>query len=140
MEGERRLETGVRTRLTPPEGRKFALTVGIAFAVLGGISRWRGHTQVPLVLWAVGGALVLAGILIPGKLDPVYRAWMGLAHAISRVTTPIFMGIVYFLVVTPIALVMRVFGYDPLQARASGSSRWRARDVDRRRSNLQRQF
>jgi hypothetical protein len=107
---------------------------------LSAVLSWRGHPRSALACGSIGAVLILLGATFPDALRPVYRAWMGLALVLSRVTTPIFMGIVYFLVVTPIALVMRVFGYDPLQARASGSSRWRARDVDRRRSNLQRQF
>jgi hypothetical protein len=63
---------------------------------------------------------------------------MGLAHAISRVTTPIFMGIVYFLVITPVAAVRRAVGGNPLRAHR-GASGW----VDRQtapRGDLTRQF
>ena len=38
----------------------------------------------------------LAALVVPTHLGPVQRAWMGLAHAISKVTTPIFMGVVFF--------------------------------------------
>ena len=91
-------------------------------------------------LGVLGGGLLLAGLIVPGKLDPVYRAWMGFAHALSRVTTPILMSIVYFLVITPIALFMRGFGYDPLRQRVERGGRWRTRDAGSRRSDLGRQF
>jgi hypothetical protein len=63
---------------------------------------------------------------------------MGLAHAISKVTTPIFMGIVYFVVITPIAAVRRAVGGNPLRAH-DGATGW----VDRHeapRGDLTRQF
>ena len=53
---------------------------------------------------------------------------MGLAHAISKVTTPIFMGVVYFLVITPVGFVRCAVGGNPLRAHR-GASGW----VDRRR-------
>ena len=61
-------------------------------------------------------------------LGPVERAWMGLAHAISKVTTPIVMGVMYLLVLTPVGLLRRRFGGNPLvhapsKRRATGSSR-----------------
>ena len=60
---------------------------------------------------------------MPGRLGPLYRAWMGLALLLSKVTTPILMAIIYFAVITPIGLLLRVFGRDPL----AGGGRWMAR-------------
>jgi len=134
------LETGVPARLSPAEGRKFGLVVGGAFLLFGGISHWRGHTVAPLVLWSLGGVLVLGGLLIPGMLGPVHRAWMGFAHALSKITTPIFMGLVYFVVLAPVGLVRRLFGHNSL-VRPEGSTFWAARpEGSDRRSDLQRQF
>jgi hypothetical protein len=114
--------------------------VGAAFLVLAAVTWWRGHHRVSATMGSVGGTLLVAGMVVPGKLDPVYRAWMGLAHAISRVTTPILMGVVYFIVLAPIAFVMRVFGYDPLRQRRRASSGWQSREPDARRGDLSRQF
>jgi saxitoxin biosynthesis operon SxtJ-like protein len=125
-------------RLTPREGRKFALTLAVAFGVLAGVAWWRGSPRATLIFGAVAGAFVLGGLLVPGKLGPVYRAWMGFAHALSKVTTPIFMGVVYFLVITPIAVIRRALGGNPLRAHR-GTSGW----VDRQqapRGDLTRQF
>jgi hypothetical protein len=94
---------------------------------------------VPAVLGGLAGLFLLGGLLLPTRLGPVQRAWMGMAHALSRVTTPIFMGIVYFLVITPIGVLRRLFGANPLRAAQGKSSGW----VDRRpnpRGDLNRQF
>ncbi len=125
-------------RLSPREGRKFAVTLAAAFGVLAGIAWWRQSPRSLLVFGVLAGALALGGLLVPGKLGPVYRAWMGLAHVLSKVTTPIFMGVVYFLVITPIAVLRRTFGGNPLRQHR-GATGW----VDRQqapRGDLTRQF
>jgi hypothetical protein len=98
--------------------------VGAAFLAFGGISWWRGHTTAPTVLWGVGGALAILGLVGPTLLGPVHRAWMGLAHLLSKVTTPIFMGLVYFVVLTPVGFLRRTLGRPPLEARLTDDSYW----------------
>jgi hypothetical protein len=63
---------------------------------------------------------------------------MGLAHAISRVTTPIFLGLVYFLTIMPIGLIMRAVGRNPIHHRAVKDSYWASRDYPR--GTLKNQF
>jgi hypothetical protein len=126
-------------RLTRRDGRKFAFTVGGAFLALGAISLWRGHVWAPRVLIVIGGLLVLAGSLAPGRLGSVHRAWMGLAHLLSKVTTPVFLGIVYFGVMTPIGLARRLLGKHPLRHREDNDSFWMA-PPSGGRSDLTTQF
>lgn len=128
------------TRLTAAEGRKFALTVGAAFLVIALVIWWRrGEGVAPLVVGGLGGALVVAGLIVPGHLTGVYRAWMGLAALLSRVTTPILMAVIYFLVITPIGVLRRRLGEDPLEHRIDAEgSYWR--EADSAESDLKRQF
>jgi hypothetical protein len=133
------LEARIPARLSAAEGRKFGLLVGGAFLLLGGVSYWRGHQIVPVVLWALGGALVLAGLLIPGYLGPVYRGWMRFAVVLSRVTTPIVMGVIYYGLFTPMGFVRRRLGRNAL-IRPEGESFWTSRQPGARRSDLSRQF
>lgn len=133
------METGIPARLTPQEGRKFGFTVGLAFAVFAGIAYWRGHTVSWRVLGVLGGALLVAGAVIPTLLGPVQRGWMGFAHVLSKFTTPIFLGIVYFVVVTPIALFTRGIGRRPLRHAAKDGGFWIPAPSGGR-SDMQRQF
>lgn len=134
------MENRVPARLTPAEGRKFAFPVGAAFLVLTGILLWRQHSGPAWVTGTLAGILFLAGLLIPGKLGPVYRAWMGFALLISKVTTPIFMGIVFFVAITPIGLLMRAFGRNPVRHQAKEGTYFVTRPVGARQGNLSRQF
>jgi Saxitoxin biosynthesis operon protein SxtJ len=135
------LETGIPARLSPAEGRKFGLTVGGAFLVLAGIIWWRGkHPGLVPYFGGLGGLLVIAGLAIPTALGPVNRAWMGLAHLLSKVTTPIFMGVVYFVVLTPISLAVRLLGKNPLVHGRTGTF-WFDRGPDKPEpARMERQF
>ncbi len=101
---------------TQPALRKFGLTVGGVFLLLGAVSRWRGHEIAPLVMWTLGTPLVLLGAVAPGLLGPVERAWMAMAEVLGRINTRLILGAVYFLVVTPLGMVRR-WRDDPLDRR-----------------------
>jgi hypothetical protein len=143
MEGEGRLAHPVSARLsqeyTSAAGRKFGLTVGIAFGVLSGIAWWRGHPTTFVILASVGGALALAGLAIPRQLRAIDAAWMKLALLISKVTTPIFMGIIYFVVLTPIGLLRRAMGKNALIHRPGAHGLWADRSASPKGS-LERLF
>ena len=134
------METRVPTRLSSAEGRRFGLTVGAAFLVLGGALAWRGRAVAPVAL-ALGALLLAAGVIVPTRLGPITRAWASLGAAISKITTPIFLGIVYYAAITPIGLLLRAVGRNPLTRHRSGTSCWVARPVSARsRRDMQRQF
>jgi len=135
------LAARVPARLSAADGRRFGLTVGIAFAVLGGVAWWRGRVLVTGVALGIGLFLLIAALVVPARLGPVHRAWMGLATAMSKITTPVFMGIVYFAVVTPTGLFRRLAGKNSLLRHRTAKSFWvsRAADADRR-TGMERQF
>jgi saxitoxin biosynthesis operon SxtJ-like protein len=130
----------VPARLSRAEGRKFGLTVGIAFLALAGLLIWRAKPVGAAVAGTLGTLLVLGGLVIPTRLGPVERGWMRLAQVISRVTTPVFMAIVYFLVITPIGWIVRLAGHRPLVRTAADGSYWVSRRPGERQSTLSRQF
>jgi len=131
----------VPARLSPSEGRRFAFPVGCAFGILAVVLWWRGHPREAWTLGAVAAALLLAGAAVPSRLGPVQRAWMAGALALSRITTPIVMAIVYYLVLSPTGLIMRLLGRNPLvHANRNGSYWVRRPEGEGRVSNLERQF
>jgi hypothetical protein len=70
--------------------------------------------------------LVLLGLVFPNALVLPNRAWMVFAEALSFVMTRIILAFVFFAIVTPIGVVKRLFGWDPLQRRAAASdSYWK---------------
>ena len=141
MEGVRRLADRVSVRLTAGQGRRFGLTLGIAFLVLTAVLIWRDRQLAGTITAALGGVFVLAALVIPTRLGPVERAWMALAHAISKVTTPILMGIVYFVTVVPVGIVMRLLGRNPLVHDQADDGFWIKPDhKSRRPDHMHHQF
>jgi saxitoxin biosynthesis operon SxtJ-like protein len=140
MEGIDRVAERIPARLSRGEARRFGLVVGSAFLVLGTLAWWRGRPLASQVFWVVGAALILFGMVLPAALRPVHRAWMGLALTISKVTTPIFLGIVYFGIITPVGLVRRVLGQDPLKRKRTGDTFWVPLKAGQKQSDMKRQF
>jgi hypothetical protein len=131
----------VGSQYTAAQGRRFALTVGAAFLVFAAIAWWRGNPIATNVLAGLGGVLVLAALIMPAYLGPVERGWMKLAHLISKVTTPIVMGVMYLGVITPIGALRRAMGGNALVHAEQEHGFWRTRAVGARRSaSMQRQF
>ena len=116
-------------RLSKAELRKFGLTVGGAFVVLGGISWWRGHELPPRVLWTLAALLIVPGAIAPAVLGPVHRVWMAFATVLGHVNTRIILTALFYLVMTPIGLIMRLFR-DPLDRslRDRSTTQWIKRE------------
>lgn len=127
-------------RLSRAEARRFGFTVGAAFLVLAAVAWWRGHARVAMGLAVLGGLLVAAGAIVPDALPPVHRVWMRGAERLSRLTTPVILGFIYFVVITPIGLVLRALGRDPLTKPRTAETVWVPRSPGARRSDLRRQF
>lgn len=106
--------------------REFGLIVGSILMLIGGWWLYRGKfSNAADILLPTGALLVLFGLLLPRALVYPNKAWMLLATGLSYVTTPIILGVVFFLVITPIGMVKRMLGWDPLSRRApSGASYW----------------
>jgi hypothetical protein len=106
--------------------KEFGLVVGGVFVLLGGWWLYRGKfATVAPVLLTLGTLLILFGLIWPRALVWPNRGWMFLAEVLSWITTRIILGIVFFLVVTPIGVVKRLSGWDPLGRRgARGASYW----------------
>lgn len=131
------MDEQVRPRLGRQD-RDFGLLWTAVFAALGAWFWRRGWPWAPA--WAAPSVLALAVALIrPQWLASSRAAWMRMAGALARVNTVIILGVLYFLVLTPIALVVRWLGEDPLELKAQGSL-WRARRLDRSRERYERQY
>jgi hypothetical protein len=126
--------------LTAAQGRRFAFPVGGAFLALAALLLWRGRPTIAYGFGGLGLALLLAGLVVPTRLGPIERAWMAFAERLSRITTPILMTAVFFLVLTPIAFVARLAGHRPLTRRLDSGGFWVPRAEGTRRSDLERQF
>jgi saxitoxin biosynthesis operon SxtJ-like protein len=95
--------------------RSFGLTTAAIIAVLFGLF-FPWLLELGFILWPWGLFALLASVALiaPGMLGPVYKIWMRFGLLMSNITTPLIMGIVFYLVIFPSALIMRILGRDPM--------------------------
>ena len=93
------------------QNRSFGLLFFVVFLALG---LWplvkTGEINLYLVLIAL--VFLVLGILNSKMLSPLNKRWIKLGEILGRIVAPIVMGIVYFLILTPISLLVRLFGKD----------------------------
>jgi hypothetical protein len=122
--------------------RQFAVIWVIFFALIGAYCLWAKDSAVAAtIIWSVA-AVGLAGVVWPGILRPVYVVWMALATPIGWTISHLLILFVYYLVITPIGLGMRLFGYDPMERRLdrSAGSYWTPHDPGAEPSRYFRQY
>ncbi len=93
--------------------RKFGLIALIFFGCLCALGIWL-EKPLPTYLFGTLSALGFGFILFPHQLRPVFVAWLKIAHLIGRVVTTLMLTLAYYLVITPAALIKRIFGGTPL--------------------------
>ena len=98
--------------------RGFGLLIGLGFPILIGwiIPGISGHSFRSWTLWIGVPSLILA-IIKPLLLFYPYKIWMAIGNSLGWVNSRMILGLVFILVLQPIALIMRVFGYDPLRGK-----------------------
>ncbi|HSE96487.1 MAG TPA: SxtJ family membrane protein [Methylomirabilota bacterium] len=103
------------------EERGFGLALGTVGALVAAHALWRGRGPVALGAGVLAGVLLGAALVAPAILRWPRRGWMRLAHALGWVNTRILLSVVFFLIVTPVGVVLRLCGWDPLGRRPAGA-------------------
>lgn len=122
--------------------RNFGLLMACVLLLAGGWLWWQGAASWP---WTAGASALLAviGLAVPAALGPFYRGWMIFALILGWIMTRVILTLVYYLVLTPIALVGRAFGeqFLPLKKSTGAKSYWvRRTGPARPKSDYERQF
>ena len=94
--------------------RIFGFAFGGGLSVLGGILYWRGITAVPPYLWGVAAVLWLLALVAPRLLWPLEKVMATIFRAVTAALTAVLLTIFFYLIVTPMGLVMRVLRGDPM--------------------------
>ena len=101
--------------------RSFGIVFAVVFglialwpALFGGSARW----------WAasIGGGFVIAAFAYPDVLAPLNRLWLKFGLLLHRVVSPVVLSLMFFVVVTPVGLLMRALGKTPLRLRLDRSA------------------
>ena len=98
--------------------RNFGLLTGTIAAVLFGILLpWIWQHAFPLWPWIVAAVLWFWALIAPKTLNPVYQIWMRVGLVLGWINTRIILGLIFYVLVTPMSLVMRLFGRDSMTRR-----------------------
>jgi hypothetical protein len=109
--------------------RTFGLVFAALFAAIGAVAVWKGN---PHWIWRIGLAVVMLVIALrwPALLKPVNRLWTMLGLVLFRIISPITLGVIYYVVMTPMSLFLRWRDNDILKAKYDplAKSYWIERD------------
>lgn len=120
----------INWRPSPKELRVFAVLWLVFFALLGVWFYSRGATATVFgTLWAVAGGGGLLGLALPTAMRPAYVIWMGLAFPIGWLVSHLLLAALFFGLILPTGLLLKVFGYDALHRKLDpeAGTYWTAR-------------
>jgi predicted membrane protein len=103
--------------------RKFGLTMAAALALIGVAMHFVGHhPRRAFWTWVVAAAFLFFGLVAPRALKGLHRVWMGLAFVLGWFVSRIILGAIFFGIVTPIGVVMKLAGKDLLREKIDRSA------------------
>lgn len=109
--------------------RRFGVLFAILFALIGLAPLWR-HGQVRWWSLAVSGLFCLATLVAPRLLAPLNYAWFRFGLILHRIVSPLMMAVIFYGLITPVGLLQRLAGKDPLRLKSdpASSSYWIPRE------------
>ena len=121
-----------------PSNRKFGIFFFVVFLLIG---MWPYLYKGELRFWSIIISLIflILGIFNSKFLSPLNKLWMKLGIILGKVVSPLVMGIIFFLVVTPIGLLLRLFRKDVLLLKKNNSDTYWIKK-DNKNNNMRNQF
>jgi len=106
----------INWRPSQRELRWFGLTLLLAFGLIGGLVLWRTDSlKAAVILWSIGTVLFLVYQTLRPLRRPIYLCWMCGVFPIGWTVSHLVLAAVYYLVLTPLGLIMRWVGRDPMR-------------------------
>lgn len=107
---------------------QFGILLSGVFCALAGLAIYRSQSALAGRYLACGTLLALVTWRVPQLLTPFNRAWMTLGDWLGRIMNPIILAIIFWVVVSPLAIVLRIFGRDELRLKKGNrSTYWKPR-------------
>ena len=122
--------------------RSFGFTIGIILFLVAGFLFYKEKESFQTLLY-IAGAFIGFGLIIPIILKPIYIVWMVFAVILGWFMTRVILSLLFYTILSPIGLIMRIFGKDFLDIKkeAFDDSYWNKRDINfERNQNYEKQF
>ena len=132
------------TTATPDrqELRKFGFVFATGLVLIFGLFfPWVLEKPSPYWPWIVAAVFAVSALILPQILKPVFLLWMKIGHVLGWINTRIILGVVFFIIFAPVALLMRLFGNDPMHRRLDETaSTYRINSEKLPRERMERPF
>jgi hypothetical protein len=117
-----------------PSEKSFGFLFSFIFIFIGAYCYYVNiNFDVVLSFFAVAIMLLTITLLFPNILTPFNKAWFLFGHLLGKITNPLVLGIIFFLMITPLAFFLRAMGRDELRLqKKGGDTYW----IHRRPTNL----
>ena len=122
--------------------RKFGITIGLILLIIAGFLFWKEKESFQILL-TFGVTFCILGIAIPFILKPIYWVWMIFATILGWIMTRVILSLLFYIIFTPIGLILRFFGkqFLELQWDKSKESYWNFRTNEHlKKENYEKQF
>jgi hypothetical protein len=103
-----------KTTVAVGSDRSFGVVFAVVFAIVAVFPLWSGGA---VRIWALGAgaAFLAAALAVPRALRPLNLLWFRFGLLLHRIVSPLVMGLLFFVTVTPVGLLMRASGKDPMR-------------------------
>ena len=130
------------TQMNNQDLRKFGLVTGFIFAALFGLLfPWLFDHTIPYWPWILGSTLSFWAIVHPRSLNPVYTLWMKIGHVLGWINTRIILAIMFYLLFFPIAIIMKIFGKDPMYKKLDSElASYRKESIPQPKEHIEKPF
>jgi hypothetical protein len=122
--------------------RSFGVTIGTILLLIAGFLFYKEKESFQIFLY-IAGAFIGFGLIIPIILKPIYIVWMAFAVILGWFMTRVILSLLFYVIITPIGVVLRIFGKDflDLKKQAVQGSYWNKRDSNvEQNQNYEKQF
>ena len=122
--------------------RSFGVIIGIILLLVAGFLFYREKESFQIFLY-IAGAFIGFGLIIPIILKPIYIVWMTFAVILGWFMTRVILSLLFYVIITPIGVVLRIFGKDFLELKKQSvqGSYWNQRDSNlEKNQNYEKQF
>lgn len=100
--------------MTKKQLRTFGIALSIFLGGIGLVHFLKGNAHQNLWFWGAAGVILLATLSVPILIKPIYQVALFISYILGWINTRIILGLIYYLLFTPISLIMKIIGRDPL--------------------------
>ena len=120
------------SKVTSASDRSFGVMFGFIFIIIAVIMRLRDNPQnIRLLFLALSFLTFLISFTRPSLLSTPNKLWMKFSLLLARFVSPIVLGLLFYVLISPLALILRLFGRDELRLKTKKvASNWQSRQIN----------